>query len=61
MGIRRRIKGDWGSFPCIQNIMILYWMWIGEFYLRKSVYVTLEKEEEIMQVGCTFIIAMKNG
>ncbi len=41
--------------------MILYWMWIGEFYLRKSVYVTLEKEEEIMQVGCTFIIAMKNG
>jgi hypothetical protein len=41
--------------------MILYWMWIGEFSSRRSVYVTLEKEEENMQVKCTFIIAMKNG
>jgi hypothetical protein len=61
MGIRRRIKGDWGSISCIQDIMILYWMWIEEFSSRRNVYVTLEKEEEIMQVECTFIIAMENG
>jgi hypothetical protein len=61
MEIRRKIKGDWGSFPCIQDIMILYWMWIEELSSKRSVYVTLEKEEEIMQVECTFIIAMKNG
>ncbi len=41
--------------------MILYWMWIGEFFSRISVYMTLEKEEENMQVEYTFIIAMENG
>jgi len=36
-------------------------MWIGEFFSRISVYMTLEKEEENMQVEYTFIIAMENG
>jgi hypothetical protein len=41
--------------------MILYWMWIGELCLGRSVYVTSEKEEESMEVECTFIIAIGNG
>jgi hypothetical protein len=28
--IKRRIKMYCGSFPCIQNIMILDLMWLGE-------------------------------
>jgi hypothetical protein len=36
-------------------------MWIGEFSSRRNVYVTLEKEEESMEVESTFIIAMENG
>jgi len=34
-------------------------MWIGELCLGRSLYVTLEKEEDNMEVGCTFIIAME--
>ncbi len=51
--IKRRIKGDYGSFPCIQNIMILDWMWLGGFSSGKSVYVTLKREETNMETNCT--------
>ncbi len=57
----RRIKRDYGSFPCIIEIMILDKMWLGEFFWGRSVNVTLEKEEEHMEVECTPIIAMENG
>jgi hypothetical protein len=40
--------------------MILNWMWLGEFSEGRNVYVTLEKEEESMEVECILIIAMKN-
>jgi hypothetical protein len=49
-GIRKRTKGDYGSFPCIKKIIILSWMWLGEFSRGRSVYVTLEKEEENMEI-----------
>jgi hypothetical protein len=48
--IRRRIKKDNGSLPCIREIMILDWMWRGEFSWGRIVYVTLEKEEESMEI-----------
>jgi hypothetical protein len=48
--VRRRIKKDNGSLPCIREIMILDWMWRGEFSWGRIVYVTLEKEEESMEI-----------
>jgi len=41
--------------------MILDSMWLGKSFWRKSVYVTLMKEEEIMEIECTLIIVMENG
>jgi len=41
--------------------MILDSMWLGKSFWRKNVYVTLMKEEEIMEIECTLIIVMENG
>jgi hypothetical protein len=41
--------------------MILNWMWLGEFYWGRSVYVTLDIEVESMEVFCILILAMENG
>ncbi len=48
---------DCGSFIC----MILNWMWVREFFLGRSVYVTLKIEVENMKVFCTLIFTMENG
>jgi hypothetical protein len=61
-GIKIRTKGDCGSFLwCIRYIMILNWMWLGEFSWARTMYVTLKREEENMEASCMFIIVMENG
>ncbi len=52
----RRTKRGFGIIPCI-----LDWVWLGELYLRKNMYMTLEREEESMEIKRTFIMAMENG
>jgi len=59
-GIKRRIKRDCGSFPCILNIIIIVWMWLEEFFWGRNVYVTLKRKEENIEIECTFFIAMEN-
>ncbi len=50
------MKGGFGIIPCI-----LDWVWLGELSLKKKVYTILEREEESMEIKCTFIMAMENG
>jgi hypothetical protein len=48
---------DCDPFLC----MILDWMWLGEFSLGRSVYVTLEIDVESMEVFYILILVMENG
>jgi hypothetical protein len=36
-------------------------MWLGKLSWGRNVYVTLERNEENMEIKCTLIIAMENG
>jgi hypothetical protein len=57
-GIKRRIKGVCGSFL---HIRYYYYMWLGKLSWGRNVYVTLERQEENMEIKCTLIIAMENS
>jgi hypothetical protein len=62
-GIKMKIKGDCGSFPwSMGDIMILNWMWLREFSLGRSVYVTLKKIKiKNMGKSCICLYIMENG
>jgi hypothetical protein len=50
-----------GMKDFIKKIMILDWMWLREFFGGRNMNATLKREDENMEVSCTFIIVMENG